>query len=434
MEIPDTLSEQRLWEPAFPSAELVSLSSQYLPMRTPWQGHEGPRPQVLISPGCITIRRPDLARHTRTRERHAAARQARVDYEAARYAATGEWTEDAAPTRVITSWSRDSRARMVHTMCQLDYSPMCSDPTRIPAMVTLTYPGDWVTVAPTGRASKDHLRAFQLRYKRAWGEKLTAVWKMEFQDRGAPHYHLLMVPPHGRAGEYRQVTARRRRPAVGDGLHFREWLSATWADVVAHPDPVQRERHQRAGTGVDYAEGMRARDPKRLAVYFLKHSTPSMTSSKEYQHRVPAEWQVEGAGPGRFWGYWHLEVVAHGREVEPHQAVRAARILRRMAAAQGTTREVTVTRHRGGRVVSEVAEVIGLAGAQLVAAHRAYRRRVRRPVRRLAGGAGWVAVRDGAAVGVTLGLALAAWDGVDPLADRQPGRILAAQQRRRAGR
>jgi len=39
-------------------------------------------------------------------------------------------------------------------------------------------------------------------------------------------------------------------------VDFRTWLSVTWADIVAHPDPEQRRRHRAAGTGVDYAEGL----------------------------------------------------------------------------------------------------------------------------------------------------------------------------------
>lgn len=359
-------------------------------MRTPWQGQEGPRPRIMISAGCVTVSRPDLARHERTREREQERARQTADHLARYYAEHGCWPDDPEPSREITAWSRKSRANMVRTLCSLDYGPMLADPHRLPAMITLTYPGDWLTVAPDGRSVKRHLDALRLRYRRAWGEPITALWKLEFQRRGAPHFHLLMVPPHGIAGSVRQAQAKRQRPAVGDGMTFRAWLSATWADVVDHPDPVQRMRHEVAGTGVDHAEGMRASDPKRVAVYFLKHSSPSMGGSKEYQHRVPVEWQAPGKGPGRFWGYWQLEPHAAGREVEPVDAIRAARILRRWAAAQGTTREVRVPR----------------ADA---ATGRLRWRTVRRPVRRLSGGTGWVAVNDGASMGTQLGRALQVW-------------------------
>lgn len=379
-----TTDEQALWRPAFPSADLVGLAAEFLPKRASWDGHEGPRPRIMIAPGCITISRPDLARHERSREREIRRARQSADELAAYLAEHGEFPGDPEPTREITGWSAKSRSNFVHRMCELDYSPMFADLTRIPAMITLTYPGDWLTVAPDGGTAKDHLRTLQKRYERAWGEKLLAVWKLEFQRRGAPHFHLLVVPPHGLAGEARQAGARRKRPAVGDGMRFREWLSATWADIVAHPDPVERMKHERAGTAVDYAEGLRASDPKRVAVYFLKHG---QASAKEYQHIVPEEWRAPGKGPGRFWGYWHLETVVAGREVDPGTAIQAARILRRWSASQGVTRQVRVP-----RVDTETGRVRW--------------RNVRRPVKRLRGGTGWLAVNDGAAMGSMLARAL----------------------------
>lgn len=376
-----TTADQGIWSPAFPSAELVHQAAEFLPERDNWDGHEGPRPRILIAPGSVTITWPDAARRERTIEREQKRRRIHADEMAAYFAEHGEFPEDPEPSRVIMGWSRKSRANFVHRLCQLDYAPMLSDPFRIGAMVTLTYPGDWLTVVPTGQVAKEQLKAFRKRYERAWGETLRTIWKLEFQRRGAPHFHILLVPPHGRAGEHR---AGKQRAAVGDGLQFRQWLSAVWADIVAHPDPVQRMKHEAAGTGLDFAEGLRASDPRRVAVYFLKHG---QASAKEYQHIVPEAWQEPGKGPGRFWGYWGLEPVVAGREVEPGTAVQAARILRRWAASQGTTRQVRVQRvdTKTGRVRY---------------------RSVRRPVRRLSAGAGWVAVNDGAAFGSALARAL----------------------------
>jgi hypothetical protein len=68
---------------------------------------------------------------------------------------------------------------------------------------------------------------------------------------------------------------------------FRRWLSLTWADIVAHPNAEERRKHRAAGTGVDYAEGIRLTDPCRMAVYFAKYGT---AGRKDYQHHVPREW------------------------------------------------------------------------------------------------------------------------------------------------
>ena len=62
-----TASEQGLWRPAFPSADLIRWAADELPKRDKWDGHEGPRPRIMIGPGCITISRPNLARWSRRR-------------------------------------------------------------------------------------------------------------------------------------------------------------------------------------------------------------------------------------------------------------------------------------------------------------------------------------------------------------------------------
>ncbi|MDI5937941.1 hypothetical protein QLR68_07060 [Micromonospora sp. DH15] len=372
--------------------------------RPAWAGEEGPRPRIVIAAGAVAIEHPDLARRERTQERALRARQTSAD-QAATYLARGEEIPESDPSREITGWSRKSRANMVRALCELDFHPMLSDPTRVPAMVTLTYPGDWLTVAPDGKTAKRHLQALRKRYVKAWGEDVTAVWKLEFQRRGAPHFHLLMVPPHGLS---RTPGARARSSAwVGAGQPFRQWLSAVWADIVGHPDPVERERHQLAGTGVDFAEGLRVTDPKRVAVYFTKHGS---FAAKEYQNCVPAAWQEPGKGPGRFWGYWKLERVTVAVEVTHDQADRVARIIRRWARAQGTTRQVTVTRTKGGAIRSELAEVQGLAGAQTVACRKPTRRTVRRRVRRLASGRGFVSVNNGQTFAMSLSRALSIWE------------------------
>lgn len=394
------LTTADLWTPRFPTPARLREAAALFDARPAWAGEEGPRPRIVLAAGLLRVTAPDLARRERTQERAEIARQKTVD-QLAGYLDRGEEVPEQEPTREITEWSRKSRANMVAALCELDYRPLLADPSRLPAMVTLTYPGDWLTVAPDGKTAKRHLQALRKRFVKAWGRDLHAVWKLEFQARGAPHFHLLMVPPHGRA---RTPGARARKAAwVGAGHPFRLWLSEVWADIVNHPDPEERARNLRAGTGVDFAEGLRASDPKRVAVYFTKHGA---FSAKEYQNRVPEEWQAPGRGPGRFWGYWGLRRRTVAVEVTPEQATWAGRIVRRWARAQGTTREVVVTRTKGGAIRSEFAEVEGLAGATTVECRQTTRRRVRRRVRRLRNGRGFVSVNDGAAFAGQLAHAL----------------------------
>ncbi|MGW5679741.1 hypothetical protein ACWEV4_32475 [Streptomyces sp. NPDC003860] len=355
-------------------------------------GEEGPRPLLSVAPGALAIAWPDPARAERTTERQGEAAHKQAQ-ELARYLARGEDPEDPEPTRVISEWSARSRSRMTRTLAELDYAPMLRLGLKLP-MSTLTYPRDWLTVAPTGKAVKRHMTAFFKRFGRAWGFEWMGIWKLEFQRRGAPHIHLWGPEPTGAAGDFAALTKVRRRAGVGDGLPYRQWLSAVWADIVGHPDPEERRKHLLAGTGVDFREGERMRDPRRLAVYFTKHGS---YGAKEYQNRVPEEWAEPGKGPGRFWGYRGLESAAVAIEIDPTAAVWAARLIRRYARSQGTTRQVTVRRvdTRTGTI-------------------RYRKSRVR--VERMRGGRGFVCVNDGPALASALARAVdrLEWSPVGP--------------------
>lgn len=380
--VPDYAPSVRdIWAPKFPKADLVDLAAgQFTPLPT-WAGEEGPRFRIVISPGAMAVESRDLARADRTWERQEKARQSEVEMVAAYIAEHGCPPPEPAPTREITSWSRKSRANMFRVFSELDYTELVKR-EGIPAMVTLTYPADWLAVAPDGKAVKAHFKAFRKRWERTWGDQLLALWKLEFQARGAPHLHLFTVVPDGRTPE---------------GQHFREWLSATWAAVVAHPDPEEYRKHQLAGTGVDYAAGLRSSDPRRIAVYFSKHAS---FSAKEYQNCVPPEWREPGKGPGRFWGFWGLERCTRSVEVTPQAATLAARTMRRWAHAQGVTQQMSVPRSGRHEVnpafVHGDGAVIGLSGLQLTTG-KVRRRKVRRRVKRMRGGHGWISLNDGPA-------------------------------------
>lgn len=377
---------RKFYQPKFPTtvelaATVKGIRSQF--SAPSWDGHEGTRARMLVSAGSIRIGYRNHARRERTGERAAIEKTRRVHDLAVRLEVDGHFPAPPVPRQVITEWSRKSRNNMRECFTQLDYEPFFES-GHVPAMVTTTYPGPWEIVAPNGRTVKKHMALFRRRFERAWGISLRAIWKLEFQRRGAPHLHMMMVPPHGRA--------RRGRYA---GKTFKPWLSHTWANIVGHPDPEHYARNLRSGTRIDYADGMRASDPQRVATYFAKHGS---FRAKEYQHNVPELWQQPGDGPGRFWGYWNLRRVVHGVELWHADAALLARTLRRYARAQGVTYEIPAPRFRGGKLVAVEPVVIGLSGAQELDAQPPYRSRsVRRRVKRMRGkyGAGWLATNNG---------------------------------------
>lgn len=320
-----------LWAPSFPAPAAVRAAAAAFPS-WPWLHEPGPVHRLIIAPGVVRLESADLERRYFTAQR---ARR-RDDAEKAYEAEHGKPGKPKKPSRCVLYWSDKSKSRMIRVFAELDYTPIVI-PGRRPGLVTLTLPGDWLAVAPDAKAWKKLRDKFAKRWVRAWGEPPAGIWKTEFQRRGAPHWHFFTsVPVGARAGELRML-GERYRPAVGDGLLFREWLSAVWADVVDHPDPVERAKHERAGTNFD--DGLKFTDPKRVAVYFAKYS---VSAAKEYQNMPPAEWRGPGEGVGRFWGYWGLQKAVAAVRVTPRERVAMARALRGYARSRGvvTVRKV----------------------------------------------------------------------------------------------
>jgi len=380
------LAESGLWNPRFPAADAVEAAAGQFDQIPRWRGpsEPGQRWRITVSPGVLSIGTHDPTFAERTGERQLARHQADTDRAAAEINAEidaflAESEEHqlsmfrrepaARPRGRIREWSRKSRANMCKVFGQLDYLPMLT--LGIFVTVTLTYPGDWLTVAPDGKAVKRHLEAFKERWRKEWGMPL-ALWKMEFQRRGAPHFHLL--------------TALQTRRLSSDGLPFRDWVRVNWAAVVAHPDPEEFRRHLLAGTSVDEVEGLKCRDPRRVAVYFSKHG---VYRSKEYQNQPPPEWADAGRTVGRFWGFWGLEKTVAAAEVTRDDACAGARVLR------AWSERVVNYGLDGWPSTSGVRTQVRLVRRVSTRTGAISHRKVRRRVRRLKTGRGWVSVNNG---------------------------------------
>ena len=275
--------------------------------------------------------------------------------------------------QAITQWSKKSRLNMLKTLFTLDFSVLFADEKRTPVMITLTYPGDWESVAPNGEATKRHLSMFRKRYLRAYGEALNGVWKLEFQRRGAPHIHILT--------------------SLNNDLGlFQLWVSKTWADIVNHPDENQKARHIRAGTQVQVWYDFFRDKPYLIAHYFGKHASANRGGVKEYQNKPPKLW-VDSGSIGRFWGYWGLTKVKSKARVSREDSLFIQRTLRRWHRANSKPKKQRVRR------VSHKTGVIS------------YRFATRRH-KRLTHQGGFISVPNGAEMTVKLLKALEAKDGI----------------------
>lgn len=266
--------------------------------------------------------------------------------------------------RRIVEWSQKSRTRMISTFSELDWNRFLEQSGKI-AMVTLTYPGDWQAVAPDAKAVYNHLNRLRLQFERDWGRALLGVWKREFQRRGAPHYHLLMVVPEGVCTVKNPVTSEKVE------VDFTGWLAATWAKIVAADQGSgERARHLVAGTGVHYTR-QRFESPRHASFYFSKYAAKNADGSgKEYQNCAPQEWVESGASVGRFWGVFGLKKVMAVALITADEMVFFGRVLARWAYAQFGTRRRMLGKWRAGWVL--VDDAPGMA-KDLLRALSAYR-------------------------------------------------------------
>ncbi len=176
----------------------------------------------------------------------------------------------------ITCWSRASVRRFMlmtkNAACEWK------------VLITLTYPSEYTG---DGKVIKTHLNSF-LQYLRR--RKALYCWVLEFQRRGAPHFHIL----------------------VSDYVPKDE-IAERWFSIVDSGD----KKHLRAGTRV---EGV-GKDATKLLRYLFSYL------KKADQKRVPEDYE----GVGRFWGSTRGllqevgKIVARCHEFEARKVLRIVR-------------------------------------------------------------------------------------------------------------
>ncbi len=93
------------------------------------------------------------------------------------------------PRGRIKEWSAASRSRLKHTLGRLQREELGRA-----MIVTLTYPKE--CPAPDDHeVYKAHLHRFNMALRRRW-PLCSGIWKLEFQARGAAHYHFMLFGLH----------------------------------------------------------------------------------------------------------------------------------------------------------------------------------------------------------------------------------------------
>ena len=177
---------------------------------------------------------------------------------------------------------------------------------RRPVQITLTYPSDWRRYCPDIGSLREHRKLFGERWFNRWRERLQGMWKIEFQQRGAPHVHMYVKLPDRVAEEdyelmrRRTVESERLAELYGDrGGGEREravegefglWGRTAWAEVVGTQvkgrwNSVEGRRHHAKGFDVR-TRWWFDRDPTDLdRLRALRYLAPEV--GKRYQEEAP---------------------------------------------------------------------------------------------------------------------------------------------------
>lgn len=169
----------------------------------------------------------------------------------------------------IEGFSADSRVRLLQRAVSLPWSDAVGAGGI--GMVTFTYPAVFPTDGRVVKAQWDRLYA---RWVRHYGVP-EGMWKMEFQGRGAPHFHVFVGLPEAED-------------------ELRAWLLTAWYESVGSGD----ERHLYNGVDISrWRWGTLGQNAGKIGEYFARHGAKGW---KSYQNQLP-----EGfTSPGRWWGVW----------------------------------------------------------------------------------------------------------------------------------
>ncbi|MFA7346054.1 MAG: hypothetical protein WC003_17280 [Terrimicrobiaceae bacterium] len=149
-------------------------------------------------------------------------------------------------------------------------------------MITLTYPAEFPT---NGREVKRNFNFFRKRLLRRF-PGIRGVWFLEFQKRGAPHFHILVSIKMNEHGEIHERTRRRGKQgpkSYKTVVTLEAMISEWWFTIVGSKD----KKHLAAGCSWEMIE-----NSDGALRYAAAHA------SKPNQKIVPKTF-VE---VGRFWG------------------------------------------------------------------------------------------------------------------------------------
>jgi len=159
----------------------------------------------------------------------------------------------------VQVFSKASRYRMFQELHKLQFEKV--------TFVTLTYPAQFPT---SSKVYKGHLKEWRRRFEGLFGA-IPAMWRLEFQERGAPHFHIMYL----------------------DCPFIPVWdLCYLWKSVT-HTYDMAHEQN-----GVDLKLIVDGKEQALIAFYLAK-----------YIAKVDERSQENGTNHvGRWWGKWNVVI------------------------------------------------------------------------------------------------------------------------------
>lgn len=166
----------------------------------------------------------------------------------------------------ISTFSKQSRMRAIKLINSIDRKRIST----IIYFITLTYPKSF----PLFHADcKKHLDIFSKRLFRMYPGSFF-FWRMEYQQRGAPHFHILLFFPCNSSTPISEISA------------FKHWCSLSWYEICDTNDIA----HYSAGTNCT-----RMKSWKGVSHYVSKYFS-KVDQNETYKHMSDL--------PGRYWGIY----------------------------------------------------------------------------------------------------------------------------------
>jgi hypothetical protein len=191
----------------------------------------------------------------------------------------------------VTTLSFQSRRRLYEFLLSIDWDAIEDDRIRV---VTLTYHENY---PKDGKGVKRHLHNFRREIMRDYPGSIL-IWKLEYQARGAPHFHLIWITPTPQPlGNYQIVNSKgvvfydrvAKRALESGHTGLRSDIQEKWNRITG-----EDWDNFNAGTEVDEVKKKGA-----IAAYLCKYmAKQGRWNGKGYQ-TTPPKWFSEC---GRWWG------------------------------------------------------------------------------------------------------------------------------------